>query len=82
MDEDGEKNASAKLMLVKQGLLPCAATSPPPPFCVPSNTVRQSATVSTALGLVIIDSKSVYLVWLPKDEWYRRYKIHKNSIMF
>ena len=48
---------------------------PPPLVCVPSNTVRQSATVSTALGLVIIDSKSVYLVWLPKDEWYRRYKI-------
>ena len=34
------------------------------------------------LGLVIINSKSAHLVWLPRAQWYRWYKIHKDSIQF
>ena len=34
------------------------------------------------LGLAIIKSDSAQLVWLPIDQWYRRYTIHKESIKF
>ena len=34
------------------------------------------------LDLAIINRKSAHLVWLPRDQWYRRYKIHKDSIFF
>ena len=29
-----------------------------------------------------MNSNSAYLLWLPRDQWCRRYKIHKNSIKF
>ena len=34
------------------------------------------------LVLVINNSKSAHLVWLPRDQWHWRYKIHKDSIRF
>ena len=34
------------------------------------------------LGLVISNSTSAHLVWLPRDNWYKRYEIHKDSINF
>ena len=34
------------------------------------------------LGLTISNSTSARLVWLPRDQWYRRYRIHKDSIKF
>ena len=34
------------------------------------------------LCLVIINSKSAHQVWLPRDQWYRRYMIHKQSLTF
>ena len=34
------------------------------------------------LGLVISNSKSAHLVWLPRDQLYRRYKMHEDSIKF
>ena len=61
----------------------------PHPLSVPSNTV--SLTVSLllsvhayflVLGLVIINSKSADLIWLPRDQLYRGYKIHRDSIKF
>ena len=54
------------------------------PHCVPSDTVSQSSNVSICplccLGFII--SKSAQQVWLPRDQWYRRYKINKGSIKF
>ena len=71
----------------KQGLSPYAAKSPPP-LCVPHDGVSQSATVNilyahfVVLGLGIMNSKSTHLLWLPRDQWQRRYKIHKDSLNF
>ena len=33
-------------------------------------------------GLANKNSKSAHALWLPWDHWYRRYGIHKESIMF
>ena len=69
----------------KQGLSPCAAKSPPQVVCLVI-VLSQSATVSIShahfvvLGLVTMNNKSAHLLWLPRDQWYRRYKIHKDSI--
>ena len=61
----------------KGGLSPCAAKYSPPPLCEPSDSVSQSATVSTymLIWLVTMISTSVYLLWLPRDHWYKRYKL-------
>ena len=37
---------------------------------------------SVVLGLVTGNSKSAHLVSLLRDQWYRRYRIHKDSIKF
>ena len=69
----------------KQGLSPCAVNPPPSSLC---DIVSQSATVSilyahfVVLGLVTLNSKSAHLLRLPRDQWYRRYKIHQDSIHF
>ena len=34
------------------------------------------------IGLVIINSNSAPLLWLPRDQWYRRYTLHNGSIKF
>ena len=33
-------------------------------------------------GLVIMNSKTAHLVWLPRDQWYRRYRLRKASKKF
>ena len=33
------------------------------------------------LGLVIINSKSAHLLWLPRDQWYRRYTYIFNKVL-
>ena len=68
----------------RQGLLPCAAKYPLP-RCVSSDSVLVKALLSVnahfvILGLVTMNSKSVHLLWLSRDQWYRRYKMHKDSI--
>ena len=34
------------------------------------------------LGLVTMNSKLAHHLWLPRDQWHRRYKIHKDSLKF
>ena len=55
------------------------------PHCVPNDTVKVLLSVYAhivVLGLVINNIKSAQPVWLPRDQWYRTYKIHKDSIKF
>ena len=33
-------------------------------------------------GLGIMNSNPAHFLWLPRDQWYRRYQIHKDSIKF
>ena len=57
---------------------------PPPPRCVPSESVSQSAIVSILYAHFVVHGlvKSAHLFWLPKDQWHRRDNIHKDSIKF
>ena len=55
------------------------------PHCVPNNTVKVLLSVYAhivVLGLVIDNIQSEQRVLLPRDQWYRTYKIHKDSIKF
>ena len=56
------------------------------PHCVPNDTaVKVLLSVYAhivVLGLVINNIKSAHSFWLPRDQWYRTYKIHKDSIKF
>ena len=57
----------------------------PPSRCVRSDTVSQNVTVNICpfcCGLGMGNSTSVHLVWLPRHQWYRRYKIHKDTMKF
>ena len=74
----------------KQGLSPCVAKYPPPPTlcCVPSDTKEKAKMLLSVNahfvipGFVIRNSTSANPVWLPRDQWYRRDEIHKDSIKF
>ena len=53
------------------------------PHCVPNDKVLLSVYAHfVVLGLVINKSKSAQRVWLPRDQWYKRYEIHEDSIKF
>ena len=56
------------------------------PRCVPSDSVSQVLLSVyahfVALGLVTVNSKTAHLLWLPRFQWYKRYKINKDSITF
>ena len=68
------------LILWKQGLSPCTATSPTYtnlPTLVACLVILHIKVLEYAhfvvLGLIISNSTSAHLVRLPRDQWYRRY---------
>ena len=77
-----------------KGLCSCfesrlARQNTPPPLPVVCLVILQVKVLllseyarSVVLSLVIIDSNLARLVWLPSDQWHRRYTIHKHLIQF
>ena len=61
------------------------AKSPLPVVCLVIVQVKVLLSVYAhfvVLGLIIMNNKSAQLLWLQRDQWYRRYNIHKDSIKF
>ena len=56
--------------------------SPFLPRSMPGDTVSVTVSICPLCCTWFSSSKSEHLVWLPWDQWHRRYKIHKDSMKF
>ena len=75
-----ETQVTTRFVALRSRLSPSYPTPLPPALCA-NDTVSKSATVSIyplCCTWLLVNQHT--LVWLSRDQWYRRYKIYKDSV--